>query len=87
MRSRYTAYVLGLAPYLLATWHPDTRPATLDLHDNPNWFRLIIVSSQATGARGQVHFKAFYRTSAGVEALEENSEFVCQNGQWYYRSA
>lgn len=26
MRSRYSAYVLGDEPYLLATWHPDTRP-------------------------------------------------------------
>ncbi|OYY93588.1 MAG: hypothetical protein B7Y41_11645 [Hydrogenophilales bacterium 28-61-23] len=27
MRSRYVAYVLEDEPYLLATWHPDTRPA------------------------------------------------------------
>ena len=27
MRSRYSAYVLGNEAYLLATWHPDTRPA------------------------------------------------------------
>lgn len=26
MRSRYTAFVLKLADYLLATWHPDSRP-------------------------------------------------------------
>lgn len=87
MRSRYTAYALGLAPYLLATWHPDTRPATLDLRDNPGWFRLKIVSSHEEGNHGQVHFKAFYRTSAGVEAMEEHSTFVRQGGQWYYRSA
>src|SRR5687767_1109085 len=28
MRSRYTAYTLKNEPYLLATWHPSTRPAT-----------------------------------------------------------
>ena len=27
MRSRYSAFVLGLTDYLLATWHPSTRPA------------------------------------------------------------
>ncbi|HSJ80118.1 MAG TPA: YchJ family metal-binding protein, partial [Thiobacillus sp.] len=27
MRSRYSAYVLGLEAYLRATWHPATRPA------------------------------------------------------------
>ena len=31
MRSRYCAYVLGLEPYLLATWHASTRPAALHL--------------------------------------------------------
>ena len=31
MRSRYTAYVLKLEDYLLATWHPSTRPQQLDL--------------------------------------------------------
>lgn len=31
MRSRYVAYVLGLEDYLLATWHPTTRPAALGL--------------------------------------------------------
>ena len=30
MRSRYSAYVLGLIDYLLATWHPSTRPASID---------------------------------------------------------
>jgi len=30
MRSRYSAFVLDLRPYLLATWHPDTRPADIE---------------------------------------------------------
>jgi SEC-C motif domain protein len=30
MRSRYSAYVLGLHGYLLDTWHPSTRPAVID---------------------------------------------------------
>ena len=29
MRSRYSAYALGLHDYLLQTWHPDTRPRQL----------------------------------------------------------
>jgi SEC-C motif-containing protein len=31
MRSRYSAYVLKREDYLLATWHPSTRPANLKL--------------------------------------------------------
>ena len=31
MRSRYSAYVLKDVDYLLASWHPGTRPAALSL--------------------------------------------------------
>lgn len=31
MRSRYSAFALGLEAYLLATWHASTRPSVLDL--------------------------------------------------------
>ena len=46
MRSRYSAYVLRLTDYLLATWHPTTRPATLDA-DPPalRWLGLEVRSS------------------------------------------
>ena len=30
MRSRYTGFVLGLADYLLQTWHPDSRPPSIE---------------------------------------------------------
>ena len=44
MRSRYSAYALGLSDYLLATWHPSTRPASLDLHGQPplRWLGLDV---------------------------------------------
>ena len=35
MRSRYSAYVLGLEDYLLRTWHSDTRPPVLSLDAEP----------------------------------------------------
>ena len=41
MRSRYTAYVLGHADYLLATWHERTRPATLELEQRRLQFKSI----------------------------------------------
>ena len=43
MRSRYSAYVRGDAPYLLATWHASTRPATLDFSDAvaTRWLGLV----------------------------------------------
>jgi SEC-C motif-containing protein len=46
MRSRYSAYVRGLADYLRQTWHPDTRPAELSLDDAPgqrtHWLGLTV---------------------------------------------
>ena len=36
MRSRYTAYTLNLETYLLKTWHPQTRPASIDLNLLPS---------------------------------------------------
>lgn len=44
MRSRYVAYALGLEPYLLATWHATTRPASLNLGEEPrlHWMGLAI---------------------------------------------
>ncbi|HEX5675395.1 MAG TPA: YchJ family metal-binding protein, partial [Azonexus sp.] len=43
MRSRYSAYVLRLEEYLLATWHPDTRPSELDLTaDDTKWLGLEV---------------------------------------------
>ncbi|XLM23157.1 hypothetical protein MKD33_17040, partial [Chromobacterium piscinae] len=34
MRSRYSAYALGLEAYLLATWHASTRPEALNLAED-----------------------------------------------------
>jgi SEC-C motif-containing protein len=34
MRSRYSAFAVGDPAYLLATWHPSTRPRSLSLDDD-----------------------------------------------------
>ena len=82
MRSRYSAFVSGDADYLLATWHPTTRPAGLDLSDGPAWQGLEVLA--ATGGlldpTGSVRFRASY--DGGV--LEETSRFVRDGGRWSY---
>ena len=87
MRSRYTAYVLGNEPYLLATWAPSTRPAALDLEAHPvKWLQLTIHSHQheeLTGT-GEVDFSARYLDRDQLCTLRENSRFVRQEGLWYY---
>ncbi|TQK19303.1 SEC-C motif-containing protein [Microbacterium sp. SLBN-154] len=87
MRSRFRAFRDGDAAWLLRTWHPSTRPATLDLDDSPVWRGLQIVDT--VGGRiddtdGIVEFRATYRIDGGVGILHERSRFVRENGRWYY---
>ncbi|UZD66144.1 YchJ family protein [Marinobacter sp. AN1] len=86
MRSRYSAFVLKLTNYLLTTWHPDTRPASLPLDDSPDWKSLQVLSSGEQGDSGQVHFRAVYRLPGGFGYLEEASDFVREDGRWLYVS-
>lgn len=88
MRSRFVAFQKADAPWLLRTWHPSTRPATLDLSDNPRWRGLQIVEVVAGGAdddAGVVEFRATYLTDGGgVGILHERSRFVREGGRWFY---
>ena len=85
MRSRYTAYVLGHADYLLATWHQRTRPATLELDPAAKWLGLEVKQRQQTGDdQAEVSFVARYRLAGRAVRLTEHSRFVRENGLWYY---
>lgn len=84
MRARYSAFVGRLASYLEATWHSSSRPALLDLSDSPNWLKLQVISSSVEQDKGQVHFRAFYRDGDDVAFMEEQSDFVHEDGKWYY---
>lgn len=87
MRSRYTAFALGLEPYLLETWHASTRPASLELDDEVVWRRLVVEQASAGGpfdAQGTVQFTAIARTPEGRFAQREVSRFVREAGRWYY---
>lgn len=87
MRSRFTAFALGDADHLLRTWHPSTRPDSLDLDDGIRWQRLDIIDQEAGGPfdeRGVVEFEAFYRDADGRGSLRERSTFVRENRLWLY---
>ena len=85
MRSRFSAFVVKDADYLLATWHPETRPAELDLSGSPEWVSLQVLSFSAGADTGRVHFRAVYRADGGWGYLEERSDFSKENGRWFYR--
>jgi SEC-C motif-containing protein len=86
MRSRYSAYVLKLADYLLATWHPDTRPVELDLSaDDTKWLGLEVKKhAQQDDSHASVEFVARYRIAGKGHRLHELSRFVREDGRWYY---
>ena len=90
MRSRYTAYVLGLEAYLLKTWHVDTRPAALNLSDDMNtkWLGLQVKRAENTSeTTAIVEFVARYKIGGKAERLHEISQFVWVEGCWYYLAA
>lgn len=90
MRSRYSAFVTGEADYLLATWHPDTRPLSLELDGEMAWKRLDILAVRGGGpfdAEGVVLFEARYRLGGERGVQREESSFRRIDGRWYYLDA
>jgi SEC-C motif-containing protein len=87
MRSRYSAFALGLPDHLMRTWHPDTRPGSIDLDPEVAWRRLQIVDT-ARGAEGDgegmVEFRAVFRGPDGFGVLHERSRFVRSSEDWLY---
>ena len=86
MRSRYSAFVLCNEQYLLATWHPSTRPDSVPFIENQKWLGLSIVDTRVTGdAAAEVEFIARSRVSnASAVRHHERSRFVREGRQWFY---
>lgn len=93
MRSRYSAFALGLIDYIRATTHP-AQQAELDMHDIADWSRsnqwlgLHIQASGPIKAQPPQHFVEFtatYRAASGqIHQHHERSLFVRQKGRWYF---
>lgn len=83
MRSRYSAYALGLIDYLLATWHPSTSPGDLELSP-VKWLGLKIRHTEASADAGVVEFVARCRDGGRAQRMHEVSRFVRDGGRWYY---
>lgn len=90
MRARYSAFTLRRTDYLLATWHPQTRPDSLDLADASGermiWLGLDVVARKMTGPdAATVEFIARFRVGGGsAQRMHEISRFVREDGRWYY---
>ncbi|TWS18789.1 preprotein translocase [Tsukamurella asaccharolytica] len=87
MRSRFAAFRDGDVAWLLASWHPTTRPAELTLDEAVRWRGLQIVDTvdgAAVDDSGIVEFRATYVADGVHGVLHERSRFVREDGRWFY---
>jgi len=86
MRSRYSAFVLDLLPYLLATWHPSHRPQDLAPNEpGLKWLGLEVKKHVPLDAEhALVEFVARSKWGGRASRLHEISRFVREDGVWYY---
>lgn len=89
MRARYSAYVLNLVDFIIATYHPDCNAAEdrdgIVAGCELNWTKLAVKEcSLASNTEGYVHFKAFFIEDGQSQCLEERSRFLKVNGLWFY---
>ncbi|MFQ1002232.1 YchJ family protein [Modestobacter sp. SSW1-42] len=87
MRSRYSAFAVGDPAYLLATWHPATRPGRLDLDPDVRWTGLEVLGTTGgslLAGEGTVAFRAHWAAGGATGVQEEDSRFVREHGRWVY---
>lgn len=92
MRSRYSAYVLGLVDYLATTTLP-AQQASLDRDGirawslGSTWLGLEVENSELIGAQPEhafVTFTARWHDGSGEHSHRERSAFVQRDGRWYF---
>ncbi|MGR9046411.1 MAG: YchJ family protein [Gammaproteobacteria bacterium] len=88
MRSRFTAFALHNAAYLLSTWDAAARPVDIDISkDRAEWLRLEIVGTKKGGkhdSKGLVEFRAYFLQDGEEHVMHELSRFKKAGGRWFY---
>lgn len=91
MRSRYTAFSLKNMKYIQETMDPQVR-LEFDLKANEEWalssqfLKLEVIQASQEGNKGQVEFKAWFKTGDGPEQIHhEFAKFRKQAGVWYFK--
>lgn len=88
MRSRYSAFVLHDEAYLLASWHPSTRPSRVRFDSQQRWLGLRILDTHlgtAADEYGEVEFVARFKVQGAGHRLHERGVFERIESQWFYR--
>lgn len=92
MRSRYTAFAMGMVDYLINTTasshrNPDDAEILAEQVLATTWTGLEIISTQAGKAddeEGIVEFIASFEAADEAAQLHETSNFRREQGQWVY---
>ncbi len=88
MRSRYTAYVMKKADYLVATSLSTSTLEEIEASMRDIEFVSLEIVSKSRGKaldkKGRVEFKATFRNGEKVGVLHENSLFLKRKGRWLY---
>lgn len=88
MRSRYTAYALGVDDHVFRTWHPRTRPADTVPDPSIRWVGLEVLEvtdGAEDDEEGWVTYRATWVSPDRQRGrLEERSHFVRRAGRWVY---
>lgn len=96
MRSRYSAYALGLSDYIMKTTHPDNKSFSRQKED---WKKKIVKFSTSTlfegleikdfsenGHMAFVTFEAYLKEAKKDVSFRERSRFLKIDNQWLYES-
>ena len=93
MRSRFSAYALGLVEYVVVTTHPDGPQWRQDLALNVQHFcnttsfdGLTVHGADHDGDEGHVSFTAHLRRNGRDASFGERSTFYRVDGRWLYHS-
>lgn len=85
MRSRYSAHVMQLRDYLLATWHPRTRPLDVMFEPGLRWLGLQVKRHVVLDdTHALVEFVARSKLGGRAHRLHETSRFERVDGHWLY---
>ena len=86
MRSRYSAFVLQRADYLLATWHTSRRPSGISFDPGVKWLGLEVRQHRVLDvSHAEVEFIARQKSPVSPALrLHERSRFLREGGRWFY---
>lgn len=89
MRSRYTAYTLGNIDYIMRTMKSPAADdfnaeETKEWSKQVKWLKLEVLNSSPFDTKGYVEFMAHFTYADKKQVIHERSEFILENGRWYY---